>query len=116
MLGRKSEILEENEGKYISFIDWMKGIQVAGVIGLRKRPLHDETSYIRVFHCIDIDSFEFIDGVDEYPLGVEDEFVCKIKDMRFYDGEQNYRDLNFCWHKADEKRNVGKCTGDISRQ
>lgn len=115
MSNKKPTFIDGYVGEYVSFIDWVKGVQVSGVIRSRKKPFHQQECYIQVIHCINIDSYEFVDGVDEYLLGVEDEFVCKIKDMRFYRGEQNYRDLNVCWRKADEKRNSGRCTGDVRR-
>lgn len=113
MSNKKETLIDRYSGDYVSFTDWLKGIHVAGIIRSRKRLFHQQECYIQVIHCINIDSYDFINDVDEYLLGVEDEFVCKIKDMRFYRGEQNYRDLNVCWCKADEKRNKGKCTGDI---
>lgn len=99
----EESFIDENVGKYVAFTDYMRGIQVAGILRSRKRFLHPQECYIQVIHCIDINNDTFIDDLDEYILGVEDDFVCKIKDMRFYSGEQNYRDRNVKWMKAKEK-------------
>lgn len=99
----EESFIDENVGKYVAFTDYMRGIQVAGILRSRKRFLHPQECYIQVIHCIDINNDTFIDDLDEYILGVEDDFVCKIKDMRFYSGEQNYRDRNVKWMKAKGK-------------
>lgn len=99
----EESFIDENVGKYVAFTDYMRGIQVAGILRSRKRFLHPQECYIQVIHCIDINNDTFIDDLDEYILGVEDDFVCKIKDMRFYSGEQNYRDRNVKWMKVKEK-------------
>lgn len=104
ILGSSEEsFIDKNVGSYVAFTDYMRGIQVAGIIRSRKRFLHPQECYIQVVHCIDINNDTFIDGIDEYILGVEDDLVCKIRDMRFYSGEQNYRDLNVKWRRATEK-------------
>lgn len=104
ILGSSEEsFIDKNVGAYVAFTDYMRGIQVAGIIRSRKRFLHPQECYIQVVHCIDINNDTFVDGIDEYILGVEDDLVCKIRDMRFYSGEQNYRDLNVKWRRATEK-------------
>lgn len=104
VLGSSEEsFIDKNVGSYVAFTDYMRGIQVAGIIRSRKRFLHPQECYIQVVHCIDINNDTFVDGIDEYILGVEDDLVCKIRDMRFYSGEQNYRDLNVKWRRATEK-------------
>lgn len=104
ILGSSEEsFIDKNVGSYVAFTDYMRGIQVAGIIRSRKRFLHPQECYIQVVHCIDINNDTFVDGIDEYVLGVEDDLVCKIRDMRFYSGEQNYRDLNVKWRRATEK-------------
>lgn len=104
VLGSSEEsFIDKNVGSYVAFTDYMRGIQVAGIIRSRKRFLHPQECYIQVVHCIDINNDAFIDDLDEYVLGIEDDFVCKIKDMSFYSGEQNYRDRNIKWIKAKEK-------------
>ncbi len=104
ILGSSEEsFIDKNVGSYVAFTDYMRGIQVAGIIRSRKRFLHPQECYIQVVHCIDINNDTFVDGIDEYILGVEDDLVCKIRDMRFYSGEQNYRDLNVKWRRATEK-------------
>lgn len=99
----EESFIDKNVGSYVAFTDYMRGIQVAGIIRSRKRFLHPQECYIQVVHCIDINNDTFIDDLDEYVLGVEDDLVCKIRDMRFYSGEQNYRDLNVKWRRATEK-------------
>lgn len=95
--------IDRTVGSYVALNDWLRRIQVVGIIRSRKPFLRPQECYIQVTHCIDIDESDFIDDIDEYVVGVEDDLVCKIRDMTFYSGEQNYRDLNVNWAKAIDK-------------
>lgn len=104
MKNGKPDLIEMNEGDYVSIIDTSRMMQFDGILRANpKKPFHERTCRVDVIHCIDLNTYEFVHGVASYVIGNEFDLACRMEGMRFYTSEMNYRSLNVNWRKADEK-------------